>query len=183
MTYGAGARAEALTATDLDGDGDEDFALLNGASGTADNDLAVLLSLGDGTLEALPSVRLACPFVAAGACPSRGLAVGDFEQDGNVDLAVVTVDPRGSSSGDVVRVLRGRGDGSFASGPLVLVADEAMAISAGDYGGDGKIDLTISSVRDVSVQMLVNLSVLASRGNAEATVLDDEELIPPRYAR
>jgi hypothetical protein len=165
VSYDAGERPEALTATDLDGDGGEDLVLLNRPSGTPNNDLAVYLSTADGSLTALPIVTLECPFVAAGGCPARGIAAGDFEQDGNIDLALPIVDPRGSSAGDAVRVLRGRGDGSFERGPFFAVAKDVMAISAGDYTGDGPIDLAVSSTRDITVQALLNVSVLASGGN------------------
>jgi hypothetical protein len=165
VSYAAGERPEALTATDLDGDEAEDLVWLNRPSGNSNHDLAVYLSRGDGSLGALPSLELACPFAAAGACPSRGLVAGDFEQDGSVDLAVAMVDPRGSSDGDTARVLQGRGDGSFVGGPFLSVGKDVMAISAGDYGGDGPIDLAVSSGRDIRVQAFVNVSVLASGGD------------------
>jgi hypothetical protein len=182
-SYEAGERPQALTVTDLDGDGNEDLVLLNRPMGNPNNDLAAYLGRGNGSLDPLPSFALACPFATGSACPSRGLAAGDFEQDGNVDLAVTMVDPRGPSSGDMFSVLRGRGDGSFASGPVYAVAKDVMAIAAGDYSGDGLIDVAVSSTRDVSVQAFINVSILASGGNSEAGAVDENGIASTRDTR
>jgi hypothetical protein len=164
VTYDAGQRPEGLSAIDVDGDDDEDIVLLNRPSGNPNHDLFVYLSPGNGSLEALPPLQVGCPFVTAGSCPSRGFAAGDFEQDGDIDLAVAFVDPRGLSS-DGVRVLEGRGDGTFGGGPFFAVAKDVVAISAGDYTGDGPIDLAVTNSSELTVQALVNVSILASGGN------------------
>jgi hypothetical protein len=111
------------------------------------------------------------------------LAAGDFEEDGNVDLAITMVDPRGSSNGDAVRILRGRGDGSFANGPVFGAAKDAMAIAAGDYGGDGPIDLAVSSPQNVNVQAFINVSILASGGSSRGPAVDEAGLAPARSSR
>jgi hypothetical protein len=182
-SYEAGVRPQSLTVADLDGDAIDDLVLLNRPIGAPNHGLAAYLSVGDGSLDPLPVFDLSCPFVTTNACPSRGLAAGDFEQDGNVDLAITMVDPRGSSNGDAVRILRGRGDGSFANGPVFGAAKDAMAISAGDYGGDGPIDLAVSSPRDVNVQGFINVSILASGGNSQGSALDEASLAPARSTR
>jgi hypothetical protein len=91
----------------------------------------ILLRNGDGTFHPAPN-------------PLTGgisLAVGDFERDGNLDLAAVT----NSSS---VQVLRGHGDGTFtAAGTYPVAGPEGYlsSVAVGDFTGDGLLDLGVTS--------------------------------------
>jgi hypothetical protein len=71
----------------------------------------------------------------------RGIAVGDFDRDGNQDLAVM------ASAADKVNLRFGTGEGTFAT--RVSVADlsygaDLDAIAVADVNGDGKEDLVVS---------------------------------------
>ncbi len=82
----------------------------------------------------------------------NSVSVGDFDEDGIVDLAVCNQDT------DDVSILigdgsAGQGDGTFEDEVFYLVGDLPQAVSAGDFDGDGILDLTcaIDNANAISV--------------------------------
>jgi len=73
----------------------------------------------------------------AGTNP-HGLAVGDFDSDGFLDLAV------GTRTSQDVSVYLGDGKGSFRLGSVFRVPDDVISLAAGDMDGDGKLDLVLA---------------------------------------
>jgi hypothetical protein len=63
------------------------------------------------------------------------VAVGDFNGDGKLDLAVANL---GSND---VSVLLGNGDGSFQAPRNFPTGLEPRSVAVGDFNGDGKVDL------------------------------------------
>src|SRR6266487_4050032 len=77
-----------------------------------------------------------------------GLAAGDFDGDGIVDLAVTRFEsvPTGGQQG-FVAVMRGKSDGTFEAPVTLLTLPVnvfAYGILAKDFDGDGKIDLAVA---------------------------------------
>lgn len=72
-----------------------------------------------------------------GAHP-EGLAVGDFNEDGRLDIATA------NSDSDDVSVLLGNGNGTFQSGYSFGVGKNPMFLATGDLNLDGKLDLAVA---------------------------------------
>src|SRR6516164_2922227 len=93
------------------------------------NTVSIFLGNGDGTFQARMDL-------ATGAAPSLG-TVGDFNGDGNLDLAV------GNTVDHTISVLLGKGDGSFQ--PRVDYPNcGGGRIRTADFNRDGKLDLAVS---------------------------------------
>jgi hypothetical protein len=80
-----------------------------------------------------------------------GVAGADLDGDGKADLAGL-----GFGMADVVGVLLGEGDGTFAAPDLYPVEWAPAGIAAGDLSGDGLPDLAVTAQGDNSVQVLIN---------------------------
>jgi uncharacterized repeat protein (TIGR01451 family) len=114
---------------------------------------------GDSTYAASTSAALSqtvVPGVSLGFQPAVlyssplnvvSMAVGDFDGDGNPDLAVT------DSSG--VSVLRGKGDGTFKAAVLYSAGTEPQSVVVGDFNGDGIPDLAAVSPQDGKVYVLL----------------------------
>ncbi len=141
----AGTNPFGIVAADLNGDGKIDLAVSNAGS----NNVTVLLGNGTGALTAVTG----SPF-SAGSNP-LAMALGDFNGDGYPDLAVPNY------NGNNVTLLLGNGTGAFtaaASGPLGVGANPRTAV-AGDFNGDGALDLVITNYGSNTVAVLLgNLS-------------------------
>jgi hypothetical protein len=83
----------------------------------------------------------------------RGLASGDLNGDGKLDLAVTNL------NGDDVSILLNKGDGTFKAAVNYPVGTSPMLITAGDFNRDDAIDLAV--VNNGSD----NLSILLGKGD------------------
>jgi len=88
--------------------------------------------------------------IAVGSEPDA-IVAGDFNNDGNLDLAVANY---GDNS---VTLLLGNGDGTFtpSSGSPYAVGGGPSAITAADFNGDGKLDLAVVNSMDNAVSILL----------------------------
>ena len=120
---------------DFNGDGKLDIATVGFDYANSMGNVTVLLGNGDGTFHDGPSY-------ATGSLPTS-VAVGDFNGDGNLDLALGGFVP-GNPTG-MVSILLGNGDGSFRA-PVSYTADFLpVSMAVGDFNRDGHADLALNN--------------------------------------
>jgi FG-GAP-like repeat/FG-GAP repeat len=132
---------QSAVAFDFNRDGHEDLVTADANS----DDISVLLGNGDGTFQP-------AQIFAAGVFPV-GVVEGDFNGDGRPDLAVVDAGVDGDGGG--ISILLGNGDGTFQNAiydPTVS-GSAPRAIVAGDFLGNGVLDLAVadSGTNDVTI--------------------------------
>ena len=176
--YLFGDNPSSVIVVDVNEDGQPDLVGITQDVGAATSKLTTVRGNGDGTLAPPTSVTIECPFFAgSGSCRALALASGDFNGDGDVDLAVALNDPRAESSAqarDAMLIYVGRGNGQFEPGPVVTVGKGVLGLSAGNIGGDALPDIAVASTRVMSVQAFINQSTTGDLGNGDACTFGDE---------
>lgn len=157
----AGEGPASVAVADFDRDGVDDFAV--GNFHVPPSSRGVRTFRGSCTTGAFTAQSSVLAGDAIGAMVAR-----DLTGDGLVDIGVA------NQSANVIRVLSGRGDGTFIVNTADIVGRMPIAMAAGDVDGDGQYDaVTVNG--DASS---ANLSVLTSCvGEAHCRSL------PPRPAR
>jgi hypothetical protein len=123
------AGTAALVTADFNGDGHLDLALSDpGFDGNGT--VSILLANRDATFPAARSYPT--------GAPTGSVAVGDFNRDGRLDLAVATYD-------NSVTILWGDGDGSFQAALSYPVGNGPRSLAVGDFNGDGYLDLVVAN--------------------------------------
>ncbi len=130
------ASPQDIVTADFNGDTILDLAVPN----AADNSVAVLTGVGDGTFSS-PAIY------DVGELPSA-IAAGDFDDDGDTDLAVT------NAGDDTVSILTNTG-GLFTTTELE-VGDRPSAVVAEDLDGDSVADLAVANENDDTVSVLLN---------------------------
>jgi hypothetical protein len=147
QTFNTGDYPQSLALGDLDGDGDLDLAVANEFS----NNVSVHLNSGDGTF-------------AAGVTYSitegpHYVMTGDLDGDDNLDIIVV------SWLHPIVSVLSNNGNGTFSAameyninGNYSIPGSGLISATAGDFNGDGDLDLAVTrcSYPDNAIIVLLN---------------------------
>jgi hypothetical protein len=82
---------------------------------------------------------LSAPIYPAGRYPDS-VAVGDFNGDGHLDLAVANDTKTGT-----VSILLNKGDGTFQAAKEYTVGSYADSVAVADFNGDGKLDLAVAN--------------------------------------
>jgi len=116
-------------AADFNNDGIPDLAVDNEVSPYGYGSISILMGNGDGTFQ--PQTLIA----DAGDRPT-GIAVADFNADGNQDILVV-------DSGGIVNVHLGLGNGRFPSHVTTTLV-KAGPMTIADFNGDGFPDLAVA---------------------------------------
>ncbi|HTS67965.1 MAG TPA: VCBS repeat-containing protein, partial [Terriglobia bacterium] len=103
----SGLGGVAAAVGDFNGDGKLDLAVANNSGGDCEEcgSVSILLGNGDGTFTGAAS------FPATGGVWSRSIAVGDFNGDGKLDLAVANMCATTQCLNGSVSILLGNGDG------------------------------------------------------------------------
>ena len=130
------------TVADINNDGSADIVVANGGSGN----ISVYLGDGRGGF----AQASGSPF-AAGQEPND-IATGDFNGDGNLDVAIANHGTK------LVSVLLGNGKGQFANAPGSPLNVESRphphGIAVADFNGDKKLDITVDSWGENKVLVL-----------------------------
>jgi len=140
--YPTGTNPQAVAVGDFNGDGILDLAVVN--SGTGSNSLSVFLGNADGTFQ--PKVD-----IATGLSGPTGLAVADFNGDGNLDIAVTN----SGSAANAVSVFLGKGDGTFGTKKNYTTGKQPQGIAVADVNGDTIPDIVVTNVLDGTVSVLL----------------------------
>jgi hypothetical protein len=124
-----GVEPRGILAVDLDADGDLDLATVH--RNNADPPGRIAINLGDGAGGFAPAVGH--PITTA----PTSLAAGDYDHDGDLDLATV--------GSDGVALLWATGGGGFAPWTTAdrWFQDDLLRLAGGDLDGDGDADLAL----------------------------------------
>jgi len=152
-----------FASADFNRDGTDDLAFVTGLNGLGVGELYVYLSNGDGTFRG-PLLRTATTNPVA-------VATGDFNNDGNQDIVILTDD--NTDFGAYVAVLLGDGTGGFTS-PIKFRIPKyhgndiawASALAVADFNGDHNLDVAVTFIRDSDRSSYV----LILLGNGDGTL-------------
>ena len=124
LTWVDGSGTESMVTADFNNDGIPDIATAD--PGAATDTASIMLGDGAGNLISMGTM-------GTGSHPDIVVA-GDFNGDGNADIAVAT---------DMgIEFFMGAGDGTFSAGATINI--NATAMATGDFNGDGKDDMLAS---------------------------------------
>jgi uncharacterized protein (DUF2141 family) len=140
---------------DSNHDGKLDLAMIGSASQGFAFNINSLLGNGSGGFSKVKAYH--------GPPTPEALAAGDFNGDGNVDLAVAF---NTSNTSGVVAILLGNGDGTFGNVHQIHTAEPSVAIVAGDFNGDGKLDVAVTTGPYASTPADIELLL----GNGDGTL-------------
>ncbi|HXS78019.1 MAG TPA: FG-GAP-like repeat-containing protein [Terracidiphilus sp.] len=129
-----------MTVGDFNNDGNSDLVIPSGSS----NSVSILLGNGDGTF------KTAQTFVTEPSTTAYAAVVGDFNGDGNPDLAITNAQGTGS-----VSILLGNGDGTFQAQTSYPTGMNPSTLQSADVNGDGDADLIAINKDDNSVSLLL----------------------------
>jgi len=138
-----------IRSADLNKDGDPDIVTTN----LDGNNTTILLGDGEGSFHEPPGSPFAC-----GDSPF-GVAIGDINDDGNLDLAIVN-SPSVTSSNtgrDGLSILLGDGKGRFAAmpGSPFTTGTGPTRVAIGDVNSDGIQDIAVTNYKSNSVTVFI----------------------------
>ena len=164
---------------DFDGDGRNDVALVGGyipTTGAPWNTIPIAFSNGDGTFR-ITNQRV-LNFATFATQPNAFPVVGDFNGDGRMDIALVGgFIPSTSSPWNTIPVAFSNGDGTFtvtnkpvANFPIFATQTQGHGQITGDFNGDGRMDIALTSGFSPGGAPWNTLPVAFSNGDGTFTV-------------
>jgi FG-GAP-like repeat len=130
--YKAGRRSEKpyqVIATHITNSGNVDLVVGDYLS----DRVSILLGNGDGTFQKALTFPVAAPI---------GIGVGDFNEDGIPDLAVVE---SGGTGDGAVSIFLGDGKGHFNLSASYAIGVASVAVAIADLDGDGHLDIAVTN--------------------------------------
>jgi hypothetical protein len=153
LTNPVGFGASSLVVGDLNGDGYTDLIVSNSGANT----ISILLGNGDGTFK--PQQTYAVGAQPSGSYFAPYLALGDFNDDGKLDIIVE------SSADRSLNIFIGNGDGTFQTVQPVATIAGAGALAVGDFNGDGFLDVAVVNGPSTTQTGLNQVAILLGKGN------------------
>lgn len=142
-SYAAGPAPWTVVSADLSGDGILDLAIANNSGSR----VSVLKGLGSG---GVGNGTFAAPVAYSIAGLSLGIAIGDLNGDGKLDL-VATANFSGIS------VLLGNGDGTFQTSVSYAAGAQPYTVAIHDFNSDGIPDLAAANQSNDGIAILRGL--------------------------
>jgi hypothetical protein len=146
----AGSLPEGVAIADVNRDGANDIIVTNSAS----NSVTLFLGAGFGTFAPPIKISTTAPAATTGGSPS-GVAVADYNGDGNPDIAT-------SNNDGTATILLGNGGGTFLPAVNINLSPSTTsscgdpdAILSADLNGDGKPDIAVACTTSGSVSILL----------------------------
>ena len=161
--YNTGHGPVSVAIADFNKDSHPDLVVANQTDGT----ISILLGNGDGTFAT--QTTIAIPVGATAASPSA-VTTGDFNNDGNIDIAVTDM------ANSRVMILLGNGDGTFQTPVPYATGTNPVALVAQDFNGDGVPDLAVVNQGDGTTASTVTI-LLGKKVNG---VPDGTFVTPPK---
>jgi hypothetical protein len=122
---------------DFNGDGRLDYAVPTNGGTNGGGPIVILLGAGNGTFTTGTPITTTAPF------EPTSVVVGDFNGDGNQDLAVLS----GAGTGSV-NIYLGNGNGTFQAAlnfPVATTTSASRLLAVGDFNRDGFQDLVATN--------------------------------------
>ena len=159
LTYPSGAYTSGGVTGDFNGDGIPDVAVTNVYNG-----ISVMLGNGDGSFQA--PIEYTTNNVINPDTDPQELTVGDFNNDGKLDIIAADFCPEdsgtdctpgdGAEGNSMVSVFLGNGDGTFQ---LPIISDSgpdgSYSVQVGDFNHDGKLDAVVTNTITDQVAILL----------------------------
>ncbi len=140
----------AIAVADLNHDNIPDLVVVNNGKQPPYGNVSVLLGKGDGTF-AKP-----VPYSFGTYHDPYTVTLGDFDDDGNIDMAVTT------QRSNRVQVLLGGGDGTFGRRKSYPTGVDPYSLAMADFNGDGIPDLVVTNY---TTPKRCHVSVLLGNGD------------------
>jgi uncharacterized repeat protein (TIGR01451 family) len=140
-SVGTGDGPRGVAAGDINGDGVPDLLVANSGDGISAGSVLLFLGNGSGGFSSSGSLTA--------SIGTTSVAVGDFDGDGDLDLAAAN-----RESGNVAIGL-GNGSGNFGSPSMVSVSANPVSIAVADVDLDGDLDLAVANSGASNVSILL----------------------------